>query len=93
MAQGTASALGGLGDWIQNAAGSGNVPEAYRTPPGSIKDVPANANFTESDLNAIISSIFKVTGSTNNLMLVADTDLRQSVSDFARFGAAGSASF
>ena len=24
---GTANALGGLGDWIQNAAGSGNVPE------------------------------------------------------------------
>jgi hypothetical protein len=89
---GTASALGGLGDWIQNAAGSGNVPEAYRTPAGSIIDRPKDESFTESDLNAIITSIFTVTGSTNNLMLVADTDLRQSVSDFARFGAAGAAS-
>ena len=84
---GTANALGGLGDWIQNAAGSGNVPTAFQTPAGSIKDVPADEEFTETQLNDIITSIFTVTGSTNNLMLVADTDLRQSVSDFARFGA------
>ena len=87
---GTASALAGLGDFIQNAAGSANVPEAFRTPAGSIKDIPANTVFKESDLNDIITSIFTVTGSTNDLMLVADTELRQSVSDFARFGADGS---
>ena len=88
---GTANALGGLGDWIQNAAGSANVPADFRTPGGSIKDIASGTEFTESDLNDIITSIFKVTGSTNDLMLVADTDLRQSVSDFARFGAAGTA--
>ena len=82
---GTAAALGGLGDWIQNAAGSGNVPSAFRTPPESIKDTGANS-FAESDLNAIITSIFGVTGSTNDLMLIADTALRQDISDFARFG-------
>ena len=86
---GTASALGGLGDWIQNAAGSANVPVAFRTPSASIKDVADGTPFKETDLNDIITSIFTVTGSTNDLMLVADTDLRQSVSDFARFGAAG----
>ena len=82
---GTAAALGGLGDWIQNAAGSGNVPSAFRTPVASIKDTGANS-FAESDLNAIITSIFGVTGSTNDLMLIADTALRQDISDFARFG-------
>ena len=79
--------LGGLGDWIQNAAGSANVPAAFQTPATSIADV-TDGTFAETELNALISSIFKVTGSTNNLMLVADTALRQDISDFARIGGA-----
>jgi len=86
---GTSNALGGLGDWLQNAAGSANVPADFRTPAASIVD--AGTSFTESALNGLISSIFKVTGSTNNLMLVADVALRQDISDFARFGANGTA--
>ena len=80
---GTASALRGLGDWL-DSAGPSDVPSDYRTPSDSIVD--AGTNFTESNLNAIISSVFKVTGNTNNLMLVADVALRQDISDFARFG-------
>ena len=83
---GTAAALGGLGDWIQNAAGSGNVPAAFQTPSASVANV-TDGHFAESELNALITSIFGVTGSTNDLMLVADTALRQDISDFARFGA------
>lgn len=82
---GAVNRLGGLGDWIQNAAGSANVPAAFRTPATSIADV-TDGTFAETELNALISSIFKVTGSTNNLMLVADTALRQDISDFARIG-------
>ena len=85
---GTAAALGGLGDWIQNAAGSGNVPAAFRTEAASIKDTGSDP-FAESDLNAIITSIFGVTGSTNDLMLVADTALRNDISDFARISTPG----
>jgi hypothetical protein len=82
---GVVNRLGGLGDWIQNAAGSGNVPAAFQTPAASIADVTAaEGTFAETELNSIISSIFKVTGTTNNLMLVADTALRQDISDFAR---------
>ena len=77
--------LGGLGDWIQNAAGSANVPAAFQTPATSIADV-TDGTFAETELNALISSIFKVTGTTNNLMLVADTALRRDISDFARIG-------
>ena len=84
---GAVNRLGGLGDWIQNAAGSANVPTAFRTPATSIADV-TDGTFAETELNALISSIFKVTGSTNNLMLVADTALRQDISDFARIGGA-----
>ena len=82
---GVVNRLGGLGDWIQNAAGSGNVPAAFQTPAASIADVTAaEGTFAETELNSIIASIFKVTGTTNNLMLVADTALRQDISDFAR---------
>ena len=87
---GVSNALGGLGDWIQNAAGSANVPAAFRKPAASVADVTTGeANFLETELNSLITSIFKVTGSTNNLMLIADTALRNDISDFARFGAAG----
>ena len=84
---GQAAALGGLGDWIQNAAGSGDVPEAFRTQPESIVDV-TDGSFAETELNGIITSIFSVTGTTNDLMLVADTALRSQISDFARIGTA-----
>ncbi len=81
---GTANALRGLGDWLDGAAG--NVPAAFQTPADSIyTTTEANAApFSESELNTIISSIFRVTGSANNLMLVADTGLRQVIADFAR---------
>ena len=80
---GTASALRGLGSWL-DSAGPADVPVDFRTPAASIAD--AGTNFTESALNGVISSIFKVTGSTNNLMLIADVALRQDISDFARSG-------
>ena len=79
--------LRGLGRWINadttGAGADADVPTAYKTEAASIVDV-TDANFGESELNAMISSIFKVTGSSNNLMLVADTALRNDISDFAR---------
>ena len=82
---GTPNALRGLGDWL-DSAGPADVPADFRTPADSIYTT-AEANttaFSESALNGIISSIFRVTGSANNLMLVADTGLRQVIADFAR---------
>ena len=79
---GTAYALRGLGDWI-DSAGPADVPAAFRTPAASIADV-TDDEFAESELNDIITSIFKVTGSSNSLMLIADTALRRDISDFAR---------
>tara|TARA_S200002703_G_scaffold82298_1_gene70929 strand:+ start:5007 stop:6026 length:1020 start_codon:yes stop_codon:yes gene_type:complete len=89
---GTAYALRGLGDWL-DSAGPSDVPAAYRTPATSIyTTTEANANaFTESTLNDLITSIYKETGSTNSLTLVADTGLRRVISDFARLDAAGAA--
>jgi hypothetical protein len=82
---GTPNTLRGLGDWL-DSAGPADVPAAFRTPAGSIH--ATGTAFSESVLNDLISSIFRVTGSANNLMLVADTALRQVVSDFARLGSA-----
>ena len=84
---GTANQLRGLGKWIASGksgdlAIASDVPAAYATPEDSV-EVDA-ANFTETELNTLISSIFRVTGSTNSLSLIADTSLRAIISDFAR---------
>jgi hypothetical protein len=77
---GTPYGLRGLGDWI-DSAGPSDVPAAYRTPAGSIQ---ASGTFTETVFNNLITSIFRVTGMSNGLTLVADTALRRVISDFAR---------
>jgi len=86
---GTAYALRGLGDWL-DSAGPADVPANFRTPADSIYTVAeaGAAAFTETTLNDIVTSIYKETGSTNNLTLVADTSLRRVISDFARLDSA-----
>ena len=83
----TAYALRGLGDWI-DSNGPTDVPAGFRSEAGAIVDV-TDDSFAESELNSMITAIFGVTGSSNNLMLVADTALRADVSDFARTGVDG----
>ena len=82
---GTAYALRGLGDWLDDS-GPTDVPANFRTPTASIN--PTGTAFTETVLNTMISSIYRETGTVNNLMLVADTALRNLVSDFARLDSA-----
>jgi len=84
---GTANALRGLGKWLESTADTGgagapsDVPADFRTPAASIIN---GATVSESAFNTLISSIFKVTGSTSSLVLVADTELRRQISDYAR---------
>jgi len=83
----TANQLRGLGKWLASGktgdiAVASDVPAAFATPQDSV-EVDA-ANFTETELNTLISSIFRVTGSTNSLSLIADTSLRTIIADFAR---------
>jgi hypothetical protein len=77
---GTAYTLRGLGDWL-DSSGPSDVPADYRTPSGSIHSSGA---FTETILNNLITSIYRVSGVTNSLTLVADTALRRVISEFAR---------
>lgn len=75
--------LRGLGKWIQNGAQATNpVPADFRTPTTSIHDT---GEFTETVLNDLITSIYRETGTTESLTLVADTALRRKISDFARY--------
>lgn len=83
---GTPYGLRGLGDWI-DSAGPADVPANFRTPAASIYDISTQGAFGEEALNDMISSIYRETGSTNNLMLVADTGLRRTIADFARVSA------
>lgn len=76
----TVYGLRGLGDWI-DSSGPSDVPAAYRTPAASISSSGA---ITETVFNNLITSIYRVTGTTNSLTLVADTALRRVISDYAR---------
>jgi len=82
---GTPYGLRGLGDWI-DSAGPSDVPANFRTPASSIYDISTQGAFGEAALNDMISSIYRETGTVNDLMLVADTALRNEISDFARSG-------
>lgn len=77
--------LRGLAEWL-SSSGPSDVPAGFRTPADSVYTVAeANATaFGETQFNDIIASIFKETGTVNDLMLVADTKLRRVISDFAR---------
>ena len=77
---GTAYTMRGLGDWL-DSSGPSDVPAAYRTPADSIH---TSGTYTETILNRQITSIYRVSGVTNSLTLVADTALRRVITDFSR---------
>ena len=78
---GTPYGMRGLGKWIQVAAQATNpVPEAYRTPTGSI----LTSTLSETTFNGMIGSIFSKNGEMNSLTLVANTALRTLISNFSR---------
>lgn len=80
---GTPYAMRGLGDWI-DSGGPSDVPAAYRTPSDSIY---ASSAFSETIFNRLITSIYRESGDTQSLKLIADTALRRAISDFARLSA------
>ena len=81
----TAYGLRGLGKWLDPAltaaGGNSDVPDGFKTPASSVH---ATGELTESDLNDIITSIYRESGANQSLTLVADTALRRVISNFAR---------
>lgn len=84
---GTANAMRGFGKWL-TTDGPSDVPSAYRMPAASQATTGA---VTETVFNNLVTSIYRQTGTTNNLTLVADTALRRVISDYARLS--GSADY
>jgi hypothetical protein len=85
---GTPYTLQGLGKWLATGATGDiavdtDIPSDFRTAAGNNH---TDGNFTETSFNDQISSIFRQTGNVDNLVLVADTNLRRDISDFARIG-------
>ena len=76
----------GLGSWISNTAQSSDlpVPAAFRTPSGSI-NTTATASLTENEVQAVLQSMYTVTGTMNNMMLVCGPELKRAISNFTRF--------
>ena len=86
---GTNYGLRGLGTWLADGTTitgtPSDIPAAYATPTANNSD--QGTIYTESILNTQLSSIFRQTGESSNMMLVADTGLRRRISDFARLSA------
>lgn len=71
--------LSGLGDSIH--ATNADYPSDYRTPSASII---TTTPLTESAFNGVLLSIFRQTGSAEQLTVVASTARRQEISNFMR---------
>jgi hypothetical protein len=83
--------MNGLAAYIDSApAGGVGVPTGFETPATSIYTQAEDTTtpFNETKFNDLISSIYEVNGSVNNLTLIANTGLRRTVSDFARLNSA-----
>lgn len=81
----TGSKTRGLGKWIQNGAQTDlPVDASFRTPTASIYSA-AMADFDELDLRALLQSRFEQVGVADNLLMLAGTEVRNAINDFARY--------
>ena len=75
----------GLGSWIKSSAQTDlPVPAAFRTPSGSI-NTTATGSLTETEVQAVLQSMYTVTGTMNNMMLVCGPELKRAFTGFTRF--------
>lgn len=75
----------GMGKWLDSAAQADlPVPEAYRTPAGSIFS-SALSGFTEDSLRTLLQSRYEQCGTTDQLVGFVGTDLKKAISDFVRY--------
>jgi hypothetical protein len=75
----------GLGSWINASAQTDlPVPAAFRTPSASI-NTTATASLTESEVQAVLQSMYTVTGTMNSMMLVCGPELKRAFTNFTRF--------
>jgi hypothetical protein len=90
-AVGTPYKMNGLAAYLNSAPAAGvGVPTGFETPASSIYTQAEDTAtpFNETKFNDLISSIYEINGTVNNLTLIANTGLRRTVSDFARLNSA-----
>jgi len=83
--------MNGLAAYLDSAPAAGvGVPTGFETPASSIYTQAEDTAtpFNETKFNDLISSIYEINGTVNNLTLIANTGLRRTVSDFARLNSA-----
>jgi hypothetical protein len=82
--------LRGLGIWIRDTAniaaqsGGHQVPAAFRPAAGQINGTNSTSDITESDIQAMLQTIWSATGMTGDYKLFADATLRRAFTDFTR---------
>lgn len=75
----------GLGSWINASAQTDlPVPAAFRTPAASI-NTTATGSLTETDVQAVLQSMYQVTGTMSSMMLVCGPELKRAFTGFTRF--------
>jgi hypothetical protein len=75
----------GLGRWIQsNAQSDLPVAAAFRTPSASV-NTTATSSLTESDVAAVLQSVYEQTGTIDTMDLVCGPNLKKRFAEFTRF--------
>jgi hypothetical protein len=75
----------GLGSWISSSAQTDlPVPAAFRTPSASI-NTTATSSLTESDVAAVLQSVYEQTGTIDTMDLVTGPNLKKRFSEFTRY--------
>jgi hypothetical protein len=75
----------GLGSWINSSAQTDlPVAAAFRTPAASI-NATATGSLTETEVQAVLQSMYQVTGTMNSMMLVCGPELKRAFTGFTRF--------
>lgn len=75
----------GMGSWISNSAQTDlPVPSTYRTPAASINGT-ATASLAETDVQAVLKSIWQQRGQAKRLVGLVGIDLKQRFAQFTRW--------
>jgi len=77
------SLMRGFSKYVSTSPGS-DIPSLYS--PAAAQTLTIGGTLTEVLLNAMLASMYNVSGTLNNVTMIADTNVRIDVSDFMRTG-------
>jgi hypothetical protein len=77
--------LRGMFKYVSTSPGS-DIPALYTPAAAQVISSPASNILTEALLNSALASMYNVSGTLNNVTMIADTGVRSDVADFVRTG-------